>query len=501
MEVEDLNKTTLHDNKIQENLQARILNELSDVIYVSTPDTYELVYVNDAFKKNWGEDVIGKKCYKVMQNRNDPCPFCTNHIIFDPNNSGAHVWEFQNEVTKKWFQCTDKAIQWDENKKVRLELAADISNLKEAEFRLKESEEKYKMLFHSMIEGYGYHEVVYDSNKKPIDFIFRDVNKRFEDFTGLRRVNIINKKASECIPNIETDQPGLIEKYGLIGRDGGEISFELYFKTTNTWFYVTVFRPKPDFFCTILENITAKKAAELQLKQTLKELKESNQELEQFAYVASHDLQEPLRMVASFTNLIQKKFKDQIGEKGNMYIEYATDGASRMQFLINDLLDFSRISTRGGKFEISDCNTTVDKAIANLEYAIKENHAIITKDRLPKVMADENQLARVFQNLISNAIKFHSNTPPKIHISNTKEGSNYVFCVTDNGIGIDKKFKDKIFVIFQRLNARHEYNGTGIGLAICKRIINRHKGHIWVESEPGSGSRFYFTLPIKTPKR
>jgi len=500
MNIDRLNKTVIYNNRIQENLQARILNELSDVIYVSTPDTYELVYVNNAFKKNWGEDVIGKKCYKVLQNRNDPCPFCTNHIIFDPKNKGAYVWEFQNEVTKKWFQCTDKAIHWDKNKKVRLELAADISDLKEAEYRLKESEEKYKMLFHSMSEGYGYHEVVYDKNKMPIDYIFRDVNKRYEEFTGLLNTNIINRKASECSPDIETSQPDLIEKFGLIARDGGETAFELYYKATRTWFYITVFRPKEDFFCTILEDITARKVAELQLKQTLKELKDSNQELEQFAYVASHDLQEPLRMVASFTNLIQKNFKDKIGEKGNMYIEYATDGATRMQSLINDLLDFSRISTRGSKLEISDCNNTINKAIANLEYAIKESKAVITKDPLPLVMADENQLARVFQNLISNAIKFHGKTPPKVHISYIKEGKDYVFCVTDNGIGINQKFKDKIFVIFQRLNARHEYDGTGIGLAICKRIINRHKGRIWVESKPNSGSQFYFTLPTKTSK-
>ncbi|MCL3781300.1 PAS domain-containing protein [Prolixibacteraceae bacterium JC049] len=479
-----------------EDLQMSLLNNIEDVIYVATPDKYELVYVNEAFKNIWGHNVVGKKCYKVLQNRDEPCTYCTNHIIFDSNHCGVHVWEHQNEITQRWFKCTDKVITLKNGDKVRFELASEITQLKATELQLKKSKEEYHMLFHAMSDGFSYHEVVYDKKNEPIDYIFRAVNPKFEKFTGLKKEDIINKRASECIPKYGDRVPTFIEKYGLIGRDGGETNFEFYFKPYKTWFNVSVFRPQQDFFCLLLDDITEKKTAEKKIIQTLADLKVSNQELEQFAYVASHDLQEPLRMVSSFTNLLQKKYNDVIDDKGKMYINYAVDGALRMQSLINDLLDFSRVSTRGKEFQECDCNLILGKAIANLKHSIEENTAIITNDELPLIKGDEIQLMRVFQNLISNGIKFKGNIPPAIHIGCQRKDKFYEFSISDNGIGINPKFKEKIFIIFQRLNTREEYPGTGIGLAICKRIINRHKGKIWVESELEQGSTFYFTLPV-----
>jgi len=227
----------------------------------------------------------------------------------------------------------------------------------------------------------------------------------------------------------------------------------------------------------------------------LENFKRSNQELEQFAYVASHDLQEPLRMVSSYTQLLAKNFKEKLDDKADMYINYAVDGAIRMQTLINDLLEYSRVSSRGKTFEKTDSHEILGNALAILKHTIDETGAIITNDDLPHVHVDANQFERIFVNLIGNAIKYRSKIKPVIHISAGIKNNFWIFSVKDNGIGIDPKYKEKVFEIFQRLHTRSEYSGTGIGLAICKRIINRHGGKIWFESLPGEGTTFYFTIP------
>jgi PAS domain S-box-containing protein len=246
-----------------------------------------------------------------------------------------------------------------------------------------------------------------------------------------------------------------------------------------------------------------------------RELARSNAELEQFAYVASHDLQEPLRMVTSYLQLLERRYKHQLDDNADEFINYAVDGARRMQRLITDLLNYSRVSSRGQPFVLVDCNSVLEKAIANLQVAIKESGAVITHDFLPVVMADSTQLTQVWQNFISNAIKFSREEPPKIHISAIKRTVNpdadnanltlieteWLFSVRDNGIGLETQYGERIFVIFQRLHSIRKYPGTGIGLAICKKIIERHDGSIWVESEPGQGSTFYFTIPDKAGKQ
>ena len=246
-----------------------------------------------------------------------------------------------------------------------------------------------------------------------------------------------------------------------------------------------------------LRDITGQKQAEAKLKQALAELTRSNTELELFAYVASHDLQEPLRMVASYTQLLARRYRDKLDGDADEFMGYIVDGAMRMQRLINDLLDFSRVGTRGKPFEQTDCEAVLNQAIANLQAAIEDNKAVVTHDPMPNVMADGSQLVQLFQNLIGNAIKFHSDKRPGVHVGAECKGPEWVFSVRDNGIGIDPKYHERIFVIFQRLHGRTEYPGTGIGLAICKKIVERHKGHIWVESQAGMGSTFYFTIPAK----
>ena len=250
-----------------------------------------------------------------------------------------------------------------------------------------------------------------------------------------------------------------------------------------------------------IEDITEQKRVERELKQAeeLKQaiaaLKRSNRELEQFAYVASHDLQEPLRMVSSFTQLLAKRYQGKLDKDADEFIAYVVAGAKRMQALINDLLTYSRVDTRGKSFEPIDSEAVFDQAIANLRVAIEEGEAVITHDPLPSLIADDSQIVQLFQNLLGNAIKFHGKEPPRIHVSAKQEGNEWVFSFRDNGIGIAPEYFDRIFVIFQRLHGREEYPGTGTGLAICKKIAERHGGRIWVESAPSKGSTFYFTIP------
>jgi len=220
-----------------------------------------------------------------------------------------------------------------------------------------------------------------------------------------------------------------------------------------------------------------------------------NKELESFAYSASHDLKEPLRVVAGFVGLLERRYKDSLDEKAHEYIKYTIDGTKRMQELISDLLEYSKVGTKSREFRPTDCSLILSKAILDLKAAIEESCAIVTYDNLPTIMADSSQLTSLFQNLVGNAIKYRSKEAPRIHVAAEKKANEWVFSVRDNGIGIDPKFKDRIFAVFQRLHTSVEYSGTGIGLAICKKIAERHGGNIWVESEPGEGATFYFTIP------
>lgn len=232
-------------------------------------------------------------------------------------------------------------------------------------------------------------------------------------------------------------------------------------------------------------------------KQAHEQLARSNRDLEQFAYVASHDLQEPLRMVATYTQLLEERYRGRLDADADKYIHYALDGALRMQKLVQDLLAFSRVGRHDLAPCNTDCNTVLLAALTSLEAAIAESGTVIKHDQLPVVLADNSLLVQVFQNLIGNAIKFRGTEPPLIHVSAEAKGKEWVFSVTDNGIGIATEHADSVFVIFRRLHTRAEYPGNGIGLSICKKIIEQHGGQIWVESEPGHGSTFKFTLPVK----
>jgi len=342
-----------------------ILENFPEVLYVTDPQTHEVLFVNRVFREMLGNDPQGGICYEKFQGLSGPCPFCTNITLLETRQ--PCVWEHYNPLVDKHFMINDQLILWPDGREVRFELAVDISLQKQAE----------------------------------------------------------------------------IEKQKLF-----------------------------------------------------QELERSNKELEQFAYIASHDLQEPLRMVSSYTQLLERRYKDKLDADATDFINFAVDGANRMQRLINDLLDFSRINTRSGNPDKMDPHRAVGQAIVNLQASIDETRAIVSTEDMPAITADFPQIAQLFLNLIGNAIKFRSQESPRIHISATTQGDLATFTVRDNGIGIDPEYAEKIFQIFQRLHSKTDYPGTGIGLAICKRIVEKHGGRIWVESAPGQGTAFKFTMPL-----
>jgi light-regulated signal transduction histidine kinase (bacteriophytochrome) len=242
-------------------------------------------------------------------------------------------------------------------------------------------------------------------------------------------------------------------------------------------------------------DITEHKQAEEQVILRTEELAKSNADLKQFAYVASHDLREPLRMITSFLQLLERRYKDQLDEEAKEYIGFAVDGALRLDDMIKDLLEYSRITRIERCYSNVNFEEVLDHTLTNLDALIEEKNAMITHDPLPSIFADEHLMLRLFQNLLSNAIKYHGEEPPRVHVSAIKEGEVYVFSVKDNGIGMDSKYLEKIFTIFKRLHKKDEYEGTGIGLSIAQKIVHRHGGEIWAESNLGKGSTFYFTLP------
>ena len=328
-----------------------------------------------------------------------------------------------------------------------------------------------------------------------------DVNNSTEAVTGYSREQIIGTDFSDYFTEPEMAKEG----YQKVFREGFVRDYELKIKHKNghitpVLYNASVYHDDNGEVIGVFaaaRDITERKKAEEMLKLNISELARSNAELEQFAYVSSHDLQEPLRMIGSYLQLLERRYQGQLDDKADKYIHFAVDGAARMQHLINDLLEFSRVTTHAKDLEITNVESVYNQVLINLEVSMKENNAIITYDQFPEVMADDIQLSQVFQNLISNAIKFRGEDDPKIHIGVVRKSDQWLFSVKDNGIGIDSKHKDRIFEVFKRLHKRRDYPGTGIGLSICKKIIERHGGNIWVESELGYGSVFYFTLPVK----
>jgi len=367
----------------------------------------------------------------------------------------------------------------------------DITDRKGTERSLAASELGFRRVFESAKDGI----LILDSDSGAI----ADANPFLLDLLGYSHDELVGKRLWEIgsfgdeeasrASFREMQEQGYVryEDQPLKTRDGRQIDVEFTSNVYRAGNTTTI-------QCNI-RDVTVRKRTEALLAHRAEELARSNGELEHFAYIASHDLQEPLRMVSSFTQRLAQRYKGQLDEKADQYIELAVGGCKRMQRLIEDLLKYSRVTTKGGPPVPVDSGTVLDGTLNDLRAAIAEAGAEITHDPMPIVAADATQLGQLFQNLIGNALKFHSAEPPHVHISARRDHEWWTFAVADNGIGIDPQYYDRIFTVFQRLHTAEEYPGTGIGLSICKKIVERQGGRIWVESKPGRGSTFSFTLP------
>jgi PAS domain S-box-containing protein len=374
----------------------------------------------------------------------------------------------------------------------------DISVRKESERHLAQLEGKYRGLLEAAPDA-----MVLVNPSGEIVLMNAQAKKQF----GYRHGELFGQHVKKIIPEgftegliadvlqsaVSAPTPQVRAGIELTGRhkDGNDFPIEMMLGPLNTTEGVLL--------TVAIRDITRRKKAEMLLLRTVEELNRSNEELGQFAYIASHDLQEPLRMVASYTQLLSKRYKGKLDSDADEFIAFAVDGANRMQRLIQDLLAYSRVGTKGKNFGDISSEEALEQATTNLRGAIEESGALVTHDALPTVLADEGQLVQLFQNLVGNAIKYRNPGAPHIHISSSKSGGKngetiWSFSVKDNGLGIESKYFEKIFGLFQRLHKREEFAGTGIGLAICKKIVGRHGGNISVESQPGLGSTFRFTL-------
>jgi PAS domain S-box-containing protein len=374
----------------------------------------------------------------------------------------------------------------------------DVTAQREAEARLKESEARFRQTFELAASG-----ICHVSEGR-----FVRVNRSLCEILGYPEKELLGKHVKEVshpedrdltdaerarIRAGEIDSARFEKRY--LRKDGAVIWCDIAIALVRDVFGM------PLYEVAIFDDITERKAAEAALQSAHQELKRSNAELEQFAYVASHDLQEPLRMVASYTQLLSRRYDSKFDKDAREFMSYIVDGATRMKQLIEDLLAYSRVGTKGQEFKPVSLELPLRRALFNLRAGIEEAGAAITYDPLPTVRGDEVQLGQLLQNLIGNALKFRSNSVPRIHIAVAEKDTEIQFEVRDNGIGIEPQYYQRIFMVFQRLHDKGEYPGTGIGLAICKKVVERHGGRIWVESRAGEGSSFYFTLPKVTGER
>jgi PAS domain S-box-containing protein len=493
--IEDaLSESEEHYRLMAENIQ--------DVFWIATPNIEKMLYISPAYERIWG-----RSCRTLYESPSSWIeaihPQDREHVL----NTHAHHHSqgtasrleyriIRPDGTERWVEDRSFPV-FDENGNQYLNtgIAIDITERKQAEEALRASQQ--------LIEGI--------INAIPVRVFWKDKNLVF---LGCNAVFARDAGFADSKDIIGKDdyQMGWRDQAELYRGDdrqvieGGCSKFLIEEPQTtpegNTITLLTSkipLRNSKGEICGILGtymDITERKRAEEKLRLTLADLERSNKELEQFAYVASHDLQEPLRTVSSCTQLLARRYQGKLGTDADEFIGYAVDGANRMQVLINDLLAYSRVGTHSDGCKPIDYTVVLDQALTNLKAAIEQSGAVVTHDPLPTAMADKLQLAQLFQNLIGNAIKFQGGEPPRIHVSAEQKGNEWIFSVRDNGVGINLQYAERIFVIFQRLHTREEYPGTGIGLAICKKIVERRGGRIWVESQLGIGSTFYFTIPI-----
>ena len=369
---------------------------------------------------------------------------------------------------------------------------AVIRERKRAEEALQESEARYRAMVENQVEAVC--RWLPDTTLTYVNEGYcRSFGRRREELLGHKFISLLPESARDAfmarVDSLVANPRVIATKHQAIAADGS-IRWQ-------EWSRCPIFDEQGRLveFQSVGRDITERKQAEDKLRKAMEELERSNTDLAQFAYVASHDLQDPLRSITGYLRLLEQHHGDRLGPDADRFITRAVAGADRMRRLIHDLLLYSRVDTRGKPLEPTACERILSEALRNLKAAVEENHALVTHDPLPTVVADRTQLTQLFQNLLSNAVKFRGDAAPTIHVRAEGKEDEWLFSVRDNGIGIEPRLSDHIFGVFEHLHTRAEYPGTGIGLAICRKIVERHGGRIWVESEPGNGATFYFTMP------
>jgi signal transduction histidine kinase len=398
-----------------------------------------------------------------------------------PDRRHKSVFESLNDDDKTKGQLIKEVIDLRQCITSLEENKADFEIIEKA---LKESEDRYR----AIVEAFD--GLIYICSQ---DYRIKFMNGQFIERTGYDATGELCYKA---LHDLDSICPWCVNERVFKGET---VRWEIQSPKDNHWYYIV---NTPIYHTNgtlskqaMIIDITEIKKTEEELKRISEELARSNAELKDFAYIASHDLKKPLQSIESFANLLARRYKGKLDAKADEFISYIVEGVQRLQILIKDLLEYSQIETKAKNIKPTDCSFIVEEAMNNLKTAMDESNAVVTYNKLPTIMSDPQQIISLFQNLIDNAIKFRSNKAPRVRISADRKGNEWIFSIRDNGIGIDPENFDKIFVMFQRLHGSADFPGTGIGLSICKKIIERHGGRIWVESEPGKGATFFFVIP------
>lgn len=468
--------------------QEAIIEAFDGLIYVCSADL-EIEFMNDRFVERTGRNPVGEKCYPALHERNDVCPWCVNDRV----QAGQTVHtEVLSPKDNRYYHVINTPVYHPDGSISKMSMIRDITESKLAEQELKTSEERYR-------------KIVEDQTELLCRFLpggtITFVNQAYCRYFNRHRDSLVGKDFIPLIP--ETDRDKVFDNIGRLSRSNPVSTHEHRIIAPNgeirwqEWTNRALFDEQGNIveYQSVGRDITDLKRAEQALHQRTEELERSNKDLEQFAYIAAHDLREPLLAIAAYLKLLERRYKVNLGADGNKFLAGAINSTLRMDGLIQSLLAYSRVGNEVQCFERTDCNRILDTALANLLSLIEESSAVVTVEDLPTVIANPSQMLQLFQNLVSNAIKFAGDTPPKIHVGVTRNDNEWQYFVKDNGIGIEPPYFDRIFLLFQRIKNRANYPGTGIGLANCRRIVEHHGGRIWVESTPGKGSTFFFTIP------
>ena len=406
----------------------------------------------------------------------------------------AREGRYPHSTGTQWRACTFVPF----SATAALVVSENIDERKAMEQTLAESEADARSFMENLIDACAICETVHAPDGTPIDIRLVEVNAALARTLRRPAAAIVGRTAFEVLP--ELARPWF-DRYLEVGRTGKAMEFEEPFPALGRWYRIAAFPVRGGRIAVLFRDITRRREAEAARQEYAERLRASNEELQRFAYVASHDLQEPLRSIVSFAQLLDRRYRGRLDREADEFLGFIVEGGNRMQALIRDLLQVSRVETEAKPLEPTDAAGVVTGALQLLEVPIREAGGAVQVDSLPRVMADAAQLELVFTNLIGNALKYRGpDVPPRVRISARRAGPSWwEFAVADNGIGIEAEYFDRIFEMFRRLHTHEEYDGTGIGLAIVKRIVERHGGTVWVESTPSEGSTFFFTLPSAPP--